>query len=224
MLTGGLLNHWENIPFILVVLLIAFACHEFAHAYAADKFGDPTPRSMGRVTLNPMVHLDLFGTILILLVGFGWAKPVLVNPNYFKKPRLMGIVVSVVGPLANLILAFIGVMLFFGFGALGLYDGLPAWGADAISVFYQALIHFNLLLFLFNLLPLPPLDGYRILNYFLPMRARLALQGVEQWFIFIFMILVFFPVLNNNTLGRVFSLIDPIWDGMASFARTVYGL
>ena len=224
MLGNSLLNQWENIPFILVVLLLAFSFHEFAHAYAADKFGDPTPRSMGRVTLNPMVHLDLMGTLLILLVGFGWAKPVLVNPNYFKRPRLMSIVVSAVGPLANLLLAFITVMLFTGLGAIGVFNGLPDWGIDAVNVFYRSMVYYNLLLFLFNLVPLPPLDGYRIVTNFLPMKIRLALQGVEQWFIFVFLIIVFIPVLNNYTLGPLFSLINPIYTGMVNFAGKVFGL
>lgn len=224
MLSNGFLNNWESLPFVLVVLLLAFSFHEFAHAYTADKFGDPTPRSMGRVTLNPMVHLDLFGTVLILLVGFGWAKPVLVNPNYFKRPRLMNIIVSVAGPLANLLLAFVGVMLYSGLLATGLLDGMPAWGQDSVIVFYSSLVSLNLLLFLFNLLPLPPLDGYRILLNFLPLKAGLALQRVEQWFMLVFLLVVFIPGLSRYTLQPLFSLITPIWRSFNAFAGAVFGL
>lgn len=222
MLSGGI--DWDTLPFLLLVLLIAFSFHEFAHAYTADKFGDPTPRSMGRVTLNPMVHLDILGLILIVLVGFGWAKPVLVNPNYFKRPRLMGIVVSFAGPLANLILAFVGVMLYYGLEAFGVYGGASSGVQDAIMVFFQNFLYLNVLLFLFNLIPLPPLDGYRIVMDLVPLKTRLAIQRVEQWFMLVFLLIIFLPPLYNYTLGPLFSLISPILGGMITFARAVYGL
>jgi Zn-dependent protease len=98
----------DQIPFVFLVLVIAFTIHEFAHAYFADRFGDPTPRSMGRVTLNPRVHFDFLGTILIFLVGFGWAKPVLINRSNFKRPRLMGIIVSFAGPFPTWLLLLSG--------------------------------------------------------------------------------------------------------------------
>ncbi|HEY4553881.1 MAG TPA: site-2 protease family protein, partial [Bacillaceae bacterium] len=98
----------EEIPLVAAVLLIAFTVHEFAHAYTAYKFGDNTAKDQGRLTLNPMQHLDPLGTLLIFLVGFGWARPVPVNRYHFKNPRLAGIVVSLMGPLSNLALAIIG--------------------------------------------------------------------------------------------------------------------
>lgn len=91
----------EQLPFYLIVLVIAFTVHEFSHAYFAYKFGDPTAKLMGRVTLNPAVHFDLLGIILLLIAGFGWARPVPVNRDNFKSPRLMGVVVSAAGPLSN---------------------------------------------------------------------------------------------------------------------------
>jgi Zn-dependent protease len=205
-----MLSDLNTLPFVVLVLLIAFSLHEFAHAYTADKFGDPTPRSMGRVTLNPMVHLDILGTLLIVLVGFGWAKPVLINPNYFKRPRLMGIIVSIAGPLSNLLLAYLGVFLFFLLAKFGVYNGLPERAMEAVNIFFSNLLKWNLLLFLFNLLPLPPLDGYRIVQDFLPLNARLKVQRVEQWFAFVFLLIVFLPPLYNFTLGPLFSLI-PQW-------------
>ena len=101
----------EQLPFVLIVIGIAFTVHEFAHAYTAYKFGDPTAYNEGRVTLNPMAHLDLFGTLLILIAGFGWAKPVPVNRFYFRRPRLMGVITTAAGPFSNLLIAFVGLLL-----------------------------------------------------------------------------------------------------------------
>ncbi|RKO62747.1 Zn-dependent protease [Caldibacillus debilis GB1] len=98
----------QSLPFIVISLLIAFTVHEFSHAYFAYKFGDPTAKNQGRLTLNPISHLDPIGTVVLLIAGFGWARPVPVNRFYFKNPRLAGVVVSAAGPLSNLLLAFIG--------------------------------------------------------------------------------------------------------------------
>lgn len=203
----GLLRFPLNeLPFVVLVLVIAFTVHEFAHAYSAYKFGDPTAYQMGRVTLNPMAHLDLFGTILLLIAGFGWAKPVPVNRGRFKNPRLMGIVVSAVGPLSNLVIAFIGVFLAVLFDANGWLKQMSMGSADAVSLFLSYLIKINLTLFLFNLIPIPPLDGYRILQDILPLRVSLGLQQFEQWAAVIFLLFVFIPPLRRVTLDPLFAL------------------
>ena len=105
----------EELPFVVIALVMAFTVHEFAHAFVAYKFGDTTAKDQGRLTLNPIQHLDPFGTLLILIVGFGWARPVPVMRSRFKNPRLAGVLVSVAGPLSNFLLAFIafGIFLFF---------------------------------------------------------------------------------------------------------------
>lgn len=213
----------EYIPFVFLVLLVAFTLHEFAHAYMADKFGDPTPRSMGRVTLNPRVHLDLLGTILIFLVGFGWAKPVLIRRSHFKKPRMMSIIVSIVGPLANLLIAFVGLLLVYLFTYFGWFEVMSPGVSTAIQTFLTLLVYLNTILFLFNLLPLPPLDGYRILQELLPTEIRIKVQQYEQWSIFLLLLIVFIPPLYNVTLGRVFSLNEPIMAGMASILQIIFG-
>ncbi|GIP35850.1 site-2 protease family protein [Paenibacillus sp. J2TS4] len=213
----------DMIPFVFLVLLIAFTFHEFAHAYFADKFGDPTPRSMGRVTLNPRVHLDLLGTILIFVVGFGWAKPVLVRRSSFRNPRVMSVIVSAAGPLSNLIIAFIGVLLTYVLAYFGWFETMSPGVFEAVRVFLSLLIYLNLILFLFNLLPLPPLDGYRIIQEFLPMRVRLKLQQYEQWAFFIILLLVFVRPLYNVTLGAVFSLMPPLLFGMDSVCQMIFG-
>jgi Zn-dependent protease len=220
----GLLRYpLEDTPFVFLALVIAFTIHEFAHAYAADKFGDPTPRSMGRVTLNPRVHLDVLGTLLIFLAGFGWAKPVLVNRANFKKPRLMGIIVSVVGPLSNLIIAFVGLLILFLLGYFGWLQDMNLGVHNAITTFFGYLISLNVVLFLFNLLPLPPLDGYRIVQDLLPHEQRIKLQQYEQWAIYFFLLMVFLPPLYNFFLGPYLSLQEPILNGMLSIARAIFG-
>lgn len=207
---GGLLRFpLDQIPFVFLVLLIAFTFHEYAHAKTADRFGDPTPREMGRVTLNPRVHLSLLGTILIFILGFGWAKPVLIKRSNFKNPRLMGILVSVAGPLANLLVAFVGMLAVYLLAYFNVFEAMNEGVFRAVRLFLRLLISLNLVLFLFNLLPLPPLDGYRILQDFLPLRARLKVQQFEQWVVFLFLLFIFIPELYNNTFGRLFDLVMP---------------
>ncbi|WP_315607222.1 site-2 protease family protein [Paenibacillus aurantius] len=221
---GGLLRYpIDEIPFILLVLVIAFTFHEFAHAYVADKFGDPTPRSMGRVTLNPMVHLDVLGTILIFLLGFGWAKPVLIKRSNFRKPRLMGILVSFAGPLANLILAFLGFLLVYLLGYFGVFQSMNPGVHSASLLFLERFVQLNLVLFLFNLLPLPPLDGYRILQDFLPLRTRLVVQQYEQWVVFLFLLMFFIPPLYSSTLGQIFTLVGPLAGVMHNILQAIFG-
>lgn len=189
----------ELIPYVAVVLIIAFTVHEFAHAYVAYRFGDPTARNQGRLTLSPLAHLDPIGTILIFIAGFGWAKPVPVNRFYFKNPRLAGILVSVAGPLSNLLIAFIGMTILYLFPEAILTS-------DILNPFFSILIRLNVVLFVFNLLPLPPLDGYRIVEDLMPMNTRAKMTQFEGYGVFIFLILVITP-LGNYTVFPI------IWNG-----------
>lgn len=132
-------------------LLIAITVHEFMHAYVANYLGDPTARSEGRLSLNPAKHLDPFGTLLLLLVGFGWGKPVPVNPSNFKNPRLGELLTSLSGPLSNFVMAFIFALL------------LRFLPESSLIPLFGIIIYINLILCAFNLLPIPPLDGSKIL-------------------------------------------------------------
>lgn len=197
----------DQLPFFLLTILIAFTVHEFAHAYFANKFGDPTAKLLGRVTLNPVVHFDLFGVLLLLIAGFGWARPVPVNRANFDKPRLMGVIVSVAGPLSNLLLAIIGTIIYaslVGSGALGGIENERL--LTAISTFFYMFNLTNFFLFLFNLIPLPPLDGYRILEDLLPPSISRKLQGVEQWSVFIFLLILVIPPLQRATIQPLYQL------------------
>lgn len=204
----------SDLPFILLVVIIAFTIHEFAHAYFADKFGDPTPRAMGRVTLHPVAHLDFLGLILLLIAGFGWAKPVLVNRSYFKKPRLMSIIVSAAGPLSNLLLAFVGTLILMLSFRFGLSDSVSTGVYAAITKVLQYMIQLNLVLLIFNLIPIPPLDGYRIGMELLPRRWKAEVIRQEHWGVVIFLALAFIPPLNRLILQPLFGLSSDIFVGM----------
>lgn len=171
-----------------VVLLIAFTIHELAHAVTADRLGDPTPRRMGRITLNPLKHLDPIGTILLLLVGFGWAKPVLINPmNLRGNPRVAMGIVAAAGPILNIIMAVLGALVIRS-GVVNLQ------GAAAMSVgmFLFVFVQINLILAFFNLIPVPPLDGSKILFAILPDELVYQLRPLEQYGFLILMALIFF--------------------------------
>lgn len=172
-----LLSDPMSVLFIAIGLLAAITVHEFAHAWLADRFGDPTPRSAGRVTLNPLAHLDPLGTLALILVGFGWGKPVPVNNRHFRQPIIDEIQVALAGPFANLTLSVI-------LGAVLRLFELP----DLLTLLAVITIQINLVLMVFNLIPIPPLDGSRILRIFLP--AELY-QFVEQ-FGFILLLMLFF--------------------------------
>ena len=196
----------DELPFIVLVLLIAFTVHEFAHAYSAYKFGDDTAYREGRVSLNPMVHLDWLGFILILIAGFGWAKPVPVRASRFKNPRVMSVIVSLVGPLSNLVLGIISIIVYIIFVKTGWLFAGSEGVTNALTLFFGLMIHYNFLLFVFNLIPLPPLDGYRIVSEFLPLRTRFKLDQNAHWGSIIFLLMVFIPPLRAVTITPVLML------------------
>ena len=165
-------------PTYILALLIALSVHEWAHAITATKLGDPTPEHEGRLTLSPLAHLDLMGAIMFLTVGFGWAKPVPVNPSYFLKPKRDMLLTAAAGPFSNLIIATVA---FTGLVFLGDSMGPSAWGllttgggGNVARMFLIQLCSFslfvNLGLMAFNLLPIAPLDGSKVLEAFIPLR------------------------------------------------------
>lgn len=200
----------NDLPFVFLVIMIAFTAHEFAHAYFAYKFGDRTAYDAGRVTLNPRAHLDVLGTFLILTAGFGWAKPVPVNRGRFKRPRLMGIIVSAAGPISNLLLTAIGVLAIYVVYESGLMDAASVGVRRAIVHFLYYLIQLNVVLFILNLIPVPPLDGYRILQDVVPTDLRIRMDQNAHWGIFIFLLLAFIPPLRAATLDPLFSYSNDI--------------
>ncbi|NMD70018.1 site-2 protease family protein [Bacillus sp. DNRA2] len=203
----------QDLPYVVVTLIIAFSVHEFAHALVAYKFGDSTAKNQGRLTLNPLKHLDPFGTILIFIAGFGWARPVPVNRFFFKKPRLAGILVSVAGPLSNLFLASLAYLAWYGM----LRFGLGGMAEENLLSFFNIFIQLNMVLFVFNLLPFPPLDGYRIIEDLVPADFRPRLTQYESYGSLIFLILVITP-LDRYTIHPIMNTIIPFFaNGMNNF-------
>ena len=165
-------------PTYIIALLIAISIHEWAHAITATTLGDPTPGNAGRLTVNPIAHLDLLGALLFLTVGFGWAKPVPINPVYFRHYKRDLCLTAIAGPASNLILAFLSLIVL---RILGTHTGLSPWdllqvgtSGPVVQVFFTqlfgALLFINLGLMAFNLLPLAPLDGSKVLEAFIPLR------------------------------------------------------
>lgn len=190
----------------LLVAFFAFAYHEAAHAYMADYLGDPTPRTYGRITLNPFPHIDRMGFILLALVGFGFATTP-VNPNALRgNPRQAHALVAVVGPIANLTMA----LLFAGlFRVMVMVD---FFGVDWVREFVVIGVWLNLLLFVFNLLPIPPLDGFTILLGTLPAELAYQLMPLRQYGFLIFMGVFFLlPAVGLDIFGWVLTPIFTTW-------------
>lgn len=212
----------SEIPYVLLTLALAFSVHEFAHAYVAYKFGDPTAKNQGRLTLSPFAHLDLLGTLLIFLAGFGWARPVPVNRFYFKNPRLAGILVSVAGPLSNLALAGLGFVIWYAMIDFGIMRALPDWFAAGFDLFFQIFISLNAVLFVFNLLPFPPLDGYRIIEDLAPDGLRAKMTQWETYGALIFLVLVLTP-LDRYTIEPVFQVALPfVLENLQSLVASLF--
>lgn len=166
-------------------VLIALTVHELSHGYVAYWMGDPTPKYAGRLSFNPLKHLDPFGAICLLLFRFGWAKPVPVNTRHFKKPRLGMALTSLAGPLSNLILAFLGsffyVLSYFTLIGLPETSGFLFNVCDIWNLFNFYFVWLNISLALFNLLPIPPLDGSNILLSFLPSKAQEVVYKYQRY-------------------------------------------
>jgi Zn-dependent protease len=186
-----------------LVLLIALTLHEYGHALAADLQGDPTPRLAGRLTLNPLAHLDPIGTLAIVLAGFGWGKPVPFSPRALRNQRTGAALVALAGPIMNFLLAAVAAAILANV-ALG----------GATSAFFQIMLYLNVLLGIFNLIPIPPLDGSRLLTVLLPPSKQRIVFFLDQWGFIILLVLVFF------VLRRV---LPPIVAAISGFLLNLLG-
>ncbi|EUJ46493.1 site-2 protease family protein [Paenilisteria rocourtiae] len=206
----------QDLPYVIVTLLIAFTIHELAHAWVALLFGDDTAKNEGRITFNPLKHVDPIGFIFVIIAGFGWAKPTPVNTYKMKYRKVGSVVVSLAGPVSNLLLAFIGIGLYL------LFLQMDVAYSQIILHFCNLFVSLNLILFIFNLLPLPPLDGYQILSEFLPLKWRLKVQAYENYALLFFLILVITP-LSKYTISPIFNTLIPWITGeMFSFYYLVF--
>ena len=173
-----------------MVLLTAIPIHECAHAWASNKLGDPTAKNLGRLTLNPLPHLDLIGSVLMLFTGFGWAKPVIIDPRNFRKPRRDDILVSLAGPAANLVTAFLALV------ALLVLKSTMGHLSFGVYQVFQLIIIYNINFAIFNLIPLPPLDGSHVLMQLLPPRMAYRYARLERYSFLILIALIMTPVLS----------------------------
>lgn len=170
-------------------LVIALVIHEYAHAKAADVMGDFTPRMTGRLTLNPMAHIDPIGLIMLLVVRFGWAKPVMINARNFRNWRQGELLVAVAGPVANLLVAFISLLAMAVLFKLGMFS-------EGVRLVLSMMVLFNINFAIFNMLPLPPLDGSKILMVLLPGRLAYKLMSLERYSFIILIFLMMTPFLT----------------------------
>ena len=196
---GDLMQKLLALMISIIALLPALTFHEWAHGYMAYKLGDATAKADGRLSLNPLDHLDPFGTLMLLIMGFGWAKPVPVNTRYFKKPKRDFALTALAGPMMNFIVALISAFLFVLTWYIVGYNDLTGITSDAILMIFDYSMVFNIGLGLFNLIPLPPLDGSNILICMLPnsLAAKYSRVRYYSGYIFIGLILLqYVPVLD----------------------------
>lgn len=192
----------------LISILVAITIHEFSHAWAADYLGDPTPRLQGRLKLNPLVHIDKFGMLFLLFFGFGWGKPVQFDPYNLKSPRKDAAIISLAGPSSNFILAIIlaivlKLLIFLQLKFLIIIGGL----------IFIPMIKMNIILGVFNLLPIHPLDGFQIVGGFLPEEKAREWQQLQRYGM-IFLILLIFPINGSSMLNNI---LQPIVDFISNF-------
>ena len=204
-----------SLLYTLPAIIIGLTVHEWAHAFAADKLGDPTAKNLGRMTLNPFAHIDLFGFLCLLVVGFGWAKPVPVNPRNFKNYRRDDIIVSLAGIAMNLVVAFFATILF--------YFGVYRWNLGSNEAFYTiflSIVTINLSLAVFNLLPIYPLDGSHVFE-------SLFMRYIPRFFMFLrqygqyILIALLVSGLVSTVLGTV---VGWLLEGFSSVAIAILRL
>ena len=202
--------------YIIPVVLIALSVHELAHGYVAYLLGDNTAKNMGRLSINPIHHIDPIGMLCLMFIGFGWAKPVPVNAYFFKNRKRDMALTALAGPVSNFIMAFFGAVLLMLIGQIGLFDGIYVY----VNSFLITFIRLNVGLGVFNLIPLPPLDGSKILSAVLPEDMYFNMMQYDRYFQMGLMILLFMGYLTRP-LAIVRSFV---FNGMVFWAATLVGL
>lgn len=199
---------------IAAVTIISITLHEFSHGYASYLLGDDTPKVYRRLTLNPLKHLDVLGAICLAIFHFGWAKPVPINPNNYKNKKLGTLIVSLAGPISNIILAFIATALYVFIPEKNMYLN------NALLI----CVSLNFSLAIFNLIPIPPLDGSRIVSILLPLRARNKYNSIEKYSPFIIFFIFLVPVLGNMLTVFIDFVSQWIFKGFIVIISFIAGL
>jgi Zn-dependent protease len=206
-----------DIILILPVLLVSLVAHEYMHGLVADALGDPTPRAYGRLTLNPLKHLDPFGTLVLVITAFsgqvlfGWAKPVPINPSAFRSPQRGMMLVGAAGPLTNFALAV---------GAALIMRAIGPYGSSAALTMLWRVYVLNLFLAALNLIPIPPLDGSRVLGGLLPRAFYLRWVALDRYGNYLFLGLFFIILARPGTLSALF---EPLLRGVARLLLPGWG-
>ena len=179
----------------LIIIFLVIPIHEFAHAWSADKMGDKTPMYQGRLTLNPLAHVDILGAVCIFFTGFGWGKPGQINPLNFKHYRKGMALCAAAGPISNLIVGFFGMIIYKL--SLGLYLADPSETMMWIAVIFQYFTLINVGLAVFNLIPIPPLDGSKILSYFTSPKVDRFINENQMYISIVFLLLIITGILDG---------------------------
>ncbi len=205
-----------------VVIFLTMPIHEWAHGFVSTKLGDPTPRYQGRLTLNPMAHIDFIGALGILLFGIGWAKPVQVNARYYKNSKWGMALVAAAGPISNIIVAFISLFIYQLIQTIAIFT-LPEGAFTAlfvISFFFNAIAQINVGLAVFNLIPIPPFDGSRILFTFLPQKYYFKIMQYERYIFIGILLLLYTGVLD----APINFLSNAVLTGVVNLAKLPFDL
>ncbi len=206
-----------------IVLLTAIPIHESAHALVASKLGDNTAKHQGRISMNPAVHFDLFGSICMIVAGIGWAKPVPINPYNFKGNRKVGMAISAAaGPISNLLIALISVILYKVFLYSGGFDPSNSL-LNTLALIFSYMANINIVLAIFNLIPVPPFDGSRIFNLFLPESFYFKIMQYERY-IFMGLFIVLVTGILDGPLSFLRGLVLNLFDSLTFFVDALMGM
>lgn len=204
-------NALVQIAAILVIVFLVLPFHEWAHAITAYKLGDTQIKGSGRLTLNPLVHIDIFGSLCLLLFNFGWAKPVPINSRDFKHPRTYMAITAVMGPVANIFAALAGALIYYAILAFAGVAFITSSFGVYVAYFFSFYIQINCFLAAFNILPIPPLDGSKVLFAFLPESVLYKIQRFSMYFFIIIYLLLWTGILSvpiNFISNGLINMVD----------------